>query len=94
MGKASGVLINVNCNLAFGSSRSPRIFISFNSLVAWITKNVKGLGYLSNYADNSSGYNLSGDTSYYKPYNLNLPTHQVNLLQLWDKLGIPHKPHK
>jgi hypothetical protein len=47
----------VDRNLAFGSSGSPEIFISFNSLVAWIAKNVKGLNYISNYVDDSSGCN-------------------------------------
>jgi hypothetical protein len=81
-------------NLAFGSSGSPSIFISFNSLVAWITKNIKGIDYISNYVDDSSGCILSGDIAHYKPYGVDLPTHQVQLLTLWDKLGIPHKPHK
>ena len=31
----------IDRNLAFGSSTSPGIFISFNSLVAWIAKYVK-----------------------------------------------------
>ena len=84
----------VNHNLAFGSSGSPGIFISFNSLVAWIAKNVKGINYISNYVNNSSGCNLQGDVIHYDPYNLNLLTHQVHLLQLWDDHGIPHKPHK
>jgi hypothetical protein len=84
----------INCNLAFSSSGSPGIFIFFNSLVAWITKNIKEINYISNYVDHSSGCNLQGDLTYYDPYNLDLPTHQAYLLQLWDKLGIPHKPHK
>jgi hypothetical protein len=84
----------VDRNLAFGSSGSPGIFISFNSLVAWIAKNVKGINYISNYVDDSSGCNLHGDVTHYTPYNVDLPTHQACLLQLWDDLGIPHKPHK
>jgi hypothetical protein len=81
----------VDCNLAFRSSGSPAIFISFNSLVAWIAKNIKGITYISNYVDKSSGCNLHGNTTHYPPYN---PTHQVQLLQLWDELGILHKPQK
>ena len=84
----------VNCNLVFSSSGSPGIFISFNSLVAWIAKNVKGIDYISNYIDDSFGCNLQDDIAHYDPYHFNLPTHQVHLLQLWDELGIPHKPHK
>ena len=84
----------VDHNLAFGSSGSPGIFISFNSLVAWIAKNVKGIDYLFDYVNDSSGCNLLGDTQYYEPYQKYFPTNQTCLLLLWDELGIPHKPHK
>jgi hypothetical protein len=84
----------VDRNLAFGSSGSSGIFISFNSLVAWIAKNVKGISYISNHVDDSSGCNLLSDTIHYQPYKLDLPSDRTKLLQLWDKLSIPHKPHK
>jgi hypothetical protein len=84
----------VDRNLNFGSSGSPGIFISFNSLVAWISKNVKGLDYLVNYVDDSSSCCLLGDVKFYEPYGKFLPTQQTQLLLLWDELGIPHKPHK
>jgi hypothetical protein len=84
----------VDRNLAFGSSGSPGIFISFNSLIAWIAKNVKGLNYISNYVDDFSGCNLSDATTFYQPYGINCPNGQALLLKLWDELGIPHKPHK
>ena len=84
----------VNRNLSFGSSGSPEIFISLNSLVAWIAKYIKGINYLANYINNSSGSNLLGDTLFYEPYKQFLPTNQTKLLLLWDELGIPHKPHK
>ncbi|KAF8805584.1 hypothetical protein BYT27DRAFT_7224773 [Phlegmacium glaucopus] len=84
----------VDHNLAFGSSGSPGIFISFNSLVAWITKYVKLFDYLANYVDNLSGCDVTSDTLFYAPYNCYLPSHQKQLFDLWDELGIPHKPHK
>ena len=84
----------VDRNLAFGSSASAGIFISFNSLVAWIAKYVKGLDYLSNYVDDSSGCSPLGNTQFYKPYDKYFPVPQARLLLLWDELGIPHKPHK
>ena len=84
----------VDRNLAFGSSGSPAIFISFNSLVAWIAKYIIGLDYLSNYVDDSSGCNLSGDTLFYAPFDRDLPRSQTHLLQLWDVLCIPHKERK
>jgi hypothetical protein len=84
----------VDRNLAFGSSASCGIFISFNSLVAWIAKNVKEISYLANYVDDSSGCDLAGNTLYYEPYGKFMPENQTKLLRLWDELGIPHKPHK
>jgi hypothetical protein len=81
-------------NLAFGSSASPGIFISFDSLVAWISKNVKDIDYILDYIDDSSGCNLLGDTQYYELYGKFLPMNQTRLLLLWDEIGVPHKPHK
>ncbi|KAF8814046.1 hypothetical protein BYT27DRAFT_7219957 [Phlegmacium glaucopus] len=40
------------------------------------------------------GCDVTGNTLYYAPYNCYLPSHQKQLLNLWDELGIPHKPHK
>ena len=85
---------HVDHNLAFGTSSSPGIFISFNSLVAWIAKNIKQIPFILNYVDDSSGCNLTDDTTFYPPYTKNVPTNQYCLLMLWDELGIPHKPHK
>ena len=84
----------VDQHMAFGSSASAGIFISFNSLVAWIAKNEVGIPYLADYMDDSSGCNLLGDTCFYIPYEKDLPRDQYRLLMLWDALGIPHKPHK
>ncbi|KAF8811736.1 hypothetical protein BYT27DRAFT_7276106 [Phlegmacium glaucopus] len=84
----------VDRNLAFGSSASPGIFISFNSLVAWIAKYERLFDYLANYVDDSSGCDLDGDTLLYEPYQCYLPAHQKQLLDLWDELGIPHKHNK
>ena len=84
----------IDRNLAFGSSASCAIFISFNSLVAWIAKHERGVGYLANYVDDSSGCDMTGNTLLYEPYGKFLPANQTKLLCLWDDLGIPHKPHK
>jgi hypothetical protein len=66
----------------------------FNSLVAWITKNVKGIDYIIDCVDDSSGCNLLGDTQFYELYGKFLPMNQTRLLLLWDEIGVPHKPHK
>ncbi len=78
----------------FGSSASFAIFVSVNSLVAWIAKNDRGVSSLITYVDDSSGPVITMDKVFYDPYNCNLPSPQVSLLHLWDELGIPHKQKK
>jgi hypothetical protein len=80
-----------NC---FGSSASFTIFVSINSLVAWIAKRDQGVSSLITYVDDSSGPAVATDKLFYEPYNCSLPSPQVALLHLWDKLGIPHKQRK
>ena len=92
------ITINKECyvdqNLAFRSSTSPGIFISFNSLITWITKYVKEIEYILDYVNDSSDCNLQGDTLYYEPYGMHFLKHQTQLLFLWDELGILHKLRK
>ena len=52
---------HVDQNLASGSSSSPGIFISFNSLVAWIAKYVKLIKFIFSYINNFSGSKKKGD---------------------------------
>jgi len=84
----------VDRNITFGNSGSPTIFISFNSLVAWIAKHVRGIHRLATYIDDSSGFDRSDDLLLYSPYSSPFPHHQTLLLQLWDDLRIPHKRSK
>jgi hypothetical protein len=81
------------CN-AFGGCGAGAIFISVNSLVAWIATEVKGIRYLSDYVDDSSGCGLRKDYLLYEPYGEEFPREQVVLMSLWDELGIPHKQRK
>jgi hypothetical protein len=81
------------CN-SFGGCASGSIFIAFNSLVAWIAKNIKCVRYLGNYVDDSSGCGFANEMTYYAPYKSHFPHDQTNLLLLWDELGIPHKNRK
>lgn len=74
----------------FGGSPSGAIFISVNSLVAWITK-FKRMIKILEYVDDSFGVSESGEISYYAPYNCWFTTKPTQLLELWDKLGLPHK---
>ncbi|KAJ3490946.1 hypothetical protein NLJ89_g11390 [Agrocybe chaxingu] len=81
------------CN-CFGGCGSGGIFISFNSLVAWIAKNIEHILGCADYVDNTSGAEFADEVSFYEPYQKLMPSKQVSLLHLWDKLGIPHKEKK
>ena len=80
-----------NC---FGGKGSGSLFISFNSLVTWIGKNECQIKDLGAYSDDSFGIELAKNFTFYEPYNRTMPTNQVTLLKLWDRLGIPHKEKK
>jgi len=67
------------CN-AFGGCGSGGIFIAFNGLVAWIAKKEKGIEYLMNYSDDSSGCCLEGKMELYPPYQKSYPRDQVILM--------------
>ena len=82
-----------HCNV-FGGCGAGALFISVDSLVAWIAKEIKRIRYLGNYVDDSSGCGKKSDYLFYEPYGKSMPRDQVILLTLWDELGIPHKPHK
>ena len=84
----------VDRNVPFGNSSSAAIFISFNSLVAWIAKYERGIRNLATYMDDSSGFDYEDDLLPYPPYQTSFPRHQTLLLELWDELSIPHKPKK
>ena len=77
-----------NC---FRSSAFFTIFISVNSLVAWIAGKKRNIAPLLTYIDDSSGF---ASFTFYEPYAKSFPTPQTRLLRLWDELGIPHKPSK
>ena len=80
-----------NC---FGGKGSGSLFIAFNSLVTWIGKNVCRIPALGTYCDDSFGVELARNVTYYEPYSRIMPSSQVTLLKLWDRLGIPHKEKK
>lgn len=61
-----------HCNM-FGGCDLGAIFIVFNSLVAWIAKKIKGVRYLGNYVDDSSGCSLKEDLTFYEPYQQEYP---------------------
>ncbi|RDB19551.1 hypothetical protein Hypma_013363 [Hypsizygus marmoreus] len=85
---------HVDRNGAFGGHRTGSFWIAFNALVTWIAKHIKLIQFLCAYSNDSFGPNNSNNFTYYEPYNTLMPSNQVTLLQLWDKLGIPHKQKK
>jgi hypothetical protein len=85
---------HVDCRNCFGGRASGCLFISFNSLVTWIGKNEYEIIDLGAYSDNSFGVELARNLTFYEPYNRFMPANQVKLLNLWDRLGIPHKEKK
>ena len=70
------------------------LFIAFNLLVMWIGKNVYQVSDLCMYSDDSFGVELAKNVTFYGPYNWYMLSNQVTLLNLWDRLGIPHEEKK
>jgi hypothetical protein len=85
---------DVDRNNCFGGRGSPGIYISFDGLVTWIARNVKFNPDLWTYMDDLFGIDNNQNMVWYHPYNRHMPRNQVQLLSLWDELGIPHEPHK
>ena len=90
--KVQGKFIVDRVNI-FGGSGSGPIFISLNSLVAWIARYERNIEDLV-YVDDSFGVEEEGVVAKYEPYNEAYPLQQTRLLKLWDELGIPHKQKK
>ena len=55
---------------------------------------VKLIRNLWTYIDDNGSFAHFGDVAYYPPYGVYYPTDQTKLLQLWDKLNIPHTKKK
>jgi hypothetical protein len=81
------------CN-AFGNRASGSIWISFNSLVTWIARYIKGIDNLLVYVDDSFNVARASSCILYEPFNKLMPRDQVVLMDLWTELGIPFKEKK
>ncbi|KAJ8509125.1 hypothetical protein ONZ45_g8669 [Pleurotus djamor] len=81
------------CN-AFGGRASMNIWIAFAALVAWIAVHERNIPDLLMYVDDDFSWDFADRVRLYKPYDLLMPENQVDLLCLWDELGIPHKREK
>ncbi|KAJ7048235.1 hypothetical protein C8F01DRAFT_1285877 [Mycena amicta] len=94
-GQSNGPLErNVDWCATFGSCGSPRIWASLMGLVIWIAIFVLTLPDVFAYVDDNYGWEDEGNLLFYAPYRKLMPAKQVQLLQLWDYLGIPHKESK
>lgn len=78
----------------FGSRGSPDIWCSFICLVLWIAIYVKLIELLLAFMDDHFSFDASLSLSYYPPYDSYFPPKQVQLLLLWDELGIRHEKAK
>ncbi|RXW18702.1 hypothetical protein EST38_g7150 [Candolleomyces aberdarensis] len=79
----------------FGGRASGALWIAFMALVTWIAINERSIANLIGaYVDDSFGFDDESDQLFYCPYSAFLPRSQVQLLELWDELGIPHKEKK
>ena len=77
------------CN-CFGYRGSYYIYIVFISLVCCIMDHIKHIQHLKCYIDNNCSFTQIGDVKYYEPYGRYFPSDQMKLLELWDKIGLPH----
>jgi hypothetical protein len=85
---------NVDRNNAFGGRGSGCIWIAFNGLVTWIAIHVKGIIWLCVYSDDSFMPEWSDRITWDPVLQKEMPTSQVQLLELWRELGIPYKEKK
>ena len=81
------------CN-NFGNRAAFRIWISFMALVVWIATFVLLIEYLFVYVDDTFSFEEEGNMTYYAPYDTSYPAKQTRLLQLWDRIGLPHDKKK
>ncbi|KAJ3532167.1 hypothetical protein NMY22_g7856 [Coprinellus aureogranulatus] len=85
----------IDQRVCFGSRASPALWIAFMSLVTWIAIYVRHIiNLIGAYVDDAPGFDEEDDVKLYAPYSEFMPRSQVELLELWDELGLPHKEHK
>ncbi|KIM20800.1 hypothetical protein M408DRAFT_333803, partial [Serendipita vermifera MAFF 305830] len=75
----------------FGNAAMVRVFCAFFGAVIWVAINVRAIDGLFHYIDDANGYEDNPHLVFYDPYKAYYPENQVQLLKLWDELGIPHQ---
>ncbi|KAG2067630.1 hypothetical protein BDR04DRAFT_1129544 [Suillus decipiens] len=81
----------INCDSIKGMKLdgrgSPKVWISFMSLVAWIAIHHILIDALKTYMDDSFSFLVAGCILYYAPYDGYSPVKQTHLLQFWDQVS-------
>ncbi|KAJ6630927.1 hypothetical protein B0H10DRAFT_2207316 [Mycena sp. CBHHK59/15] len=78
--------------LCFGGRSSPRIWCALSSLICWIAVKKLGIVGLHVYMDNFFGWDLASNLIHFR--GKLWPRNQVQLLLLWDRLGVPYGNRK
>ncbi|KAJ3489182.1 hypothetical protein NLI96_g2316 [Meripilus lineatus] len=89
-----GNTYQIDRRCCFGSRASPDLWSTFMSLVAWIAIHLKRIDPLLVFIDDHFSFDSGLNLVHYKPYKMKFPAKQVQLLQLWDELGIKHRKEK
>jgi len=84
----------VDRNNDFGGRGSPKVWISFMCLVAWIAIHKFLIDALKTYMDDSFSFDEAAHMRCYAPYGRAFPDKQCRLLELWDELSLPHDESK
>ena len=84
----------INRNNNFSGWASQIIWQSFMLLVIWILVFRHSIGALKCYIDNVFSVTRVENVSWYKLYHWAIPTDQVKILCLWDKIDLPHVEKK
>ena len=76
----------VNRNNNFSGRASQILWQSFMSVIMWILVFQQGLRALKCYVDNMVSISRAGGVCWYPPYTKVMPTAQVHVLKLWDRI--------
>lgn len=85
---------HVDRNAVFGNRASMRIWCLFFGLVTWIAIKHRQCPDLLHYVDDSFGVDWVEGLVPYAAYEASYPAKQVQLLRLWDEIGLPHAKPK
>ena len=85
---------HVDNNNDFSNWGAGWIWVTFFGLVLWIAIFIKHILDLFAYVDDSFSWEFANNFTFYAPYHKFLPCKQMQLLCLFDKLGVPHDERK